>query len=171
MSRSVLRLAWCGLLLAVLSGCTPPLNWREVQVDRLLVFLPCKPDRAQKSVQLENSNVPIEMAGCEADGALFAASHIRAERADQVDSLVQAWQAASFANMRAVNPVALTVENPTPELRVRQWTASGTRASGETVQARMAWWISGVDVYHVAVYSEKLSTEQTDTLFSQAKIQ
>jgi len=162
----------CGAwLVAGLLGCSPSLNWREVQVDRMSVLLPCKPDRAQRSVQLANGNVPIEMAGCEAGGALFAASHIQAETADQVDILLKAWQTASFANMRATLPVELPAQNAVARHRTVHWTASGTRATGEPVQARMAWWVSGSDIYHVAVYAEKLSEEQTETLFGQVKIQ
>jgi len=171
MSHAQPNQAWGVLLTAVLVGCSPPLNWREVQLDRMAVFLPCKPDRAQRSVQLANGSTPMEMAGCEADGAMFAASHIRAVRVDQVDALLQAWQTASFANMRATLPVKLPVQTALVQHRAEHWTASGTRASGEPVQARMAWWVSGSDVYHVAVYAEKLTEAQTDTLFGQVKIQ
>ncbi len=171
MSRAGLCLIWGCALQVWLSGCSPSLNWREVQVDRLQVFLPCKPDRATRTVQLEASSVPIEMVGCEADGALFAASHIRAERADQVEALLKAWQTASFSNMRAANPVAIDAQQQAAQPQARQWTATGTNPTGQPVQARMAWWVSGADVFHVAAYAEKLSDEQTETLFTQAKIQ
>lgn len=122
-------------------------------------------------MQLENGSTPIEMAGCEVDGALFAASHIRAESAEQVDALLKAWQSASFANMRATLPVELAPPSGTAGQLARQWAASGTRDSGEPLQARMAWWVSGSDVYHVAVYAPKLTDEHTETLFGQVKIQ
>lgn len=161
----------CSLwLIAGLMACSPSLNWREVQVERMSVFLPCKPDRAQRSVQLENGSAPIDMAGCEAGGALFAASHIKAQGIDQVEALLAAWQQASFANMRATHPVELPAQSA-PQHRAKHWTASGTRANGEPVQARMAWWVSGSDIYHVAVYAEKLTEEQTETLVNQVKIQ
>lgn len=164
-------LRWVCLVLTGLVGCSPALNWREVQVDRLLVFMPCKPDRAQRTVQLANSNVTMEMVGCEADGALFAASHIRAERADQVETLLKNWQAASFSNMRADEPVSVPPEPKATASSAKRWTASGTRPNGESVQARMAWWVSGVDVFHAAVYAKTVSDAQSETLFNQAKVQ
>lgn len=137
----------------------------------MAVFLPCKPDRAQRSVQLANGSTPIEMAGCEAGGALFAASHIHVGSAEHVDALLKAWQSASFANMRATLPVKLPAQTALIQHHAEHWTASGTRATGEPVQARMAWWVSGADIYHVAVYAEQLTEAQTDTLFGQVKIQ
>jgi hypothetical protein len=165
------RLCVVGVMLASLQGCSPVLNWREIQLDRLVVFLPCKPDRAARDVEIAGKGVSIEMAGCEADGALFAASHIRTGDAAQAQALLQSWQAATFANMRADKPIAIPPDGQ-PELpSVHHWSASGTRANGEPVQARLSWWVSGADVFHVAVYAGRLRNEHTETLFSQAKIQ
>jgi hypothetical protein len=157
--------------LVILVGCSPALNWREVQIDRLVVFLPCKPDRAQRTVLLANTNISMEMAGCEADGALFAVSHIRAERADQVETLLQAWRVANFGNMRADKPLAIPPGPQASAQSARQWVASGTRPNGEAVQARMAWWVSGSDVFHAAVYANTVSDAHTETLFNQARLQ
>ena len=156
---------------ALLVACSPALNWREVALDRLVVLLPCKPDRAQRTVPLAGAELPMEMAGCEADGALFAASHIRAATPEQVPAVLEAWRAASFANMRADKPVQMPSASPAGGVNPQQWSARGQRASGEPVQARLEWWVSGPDIFHVAVYAEKLRDDHTDTLFNQAKIQ
>jgi hypothetical protein len=135
------------------------------------VLLPCKPDRAQRTVSLAGANLPMDMAGCEADGALFAASHVRVANGQQALDVLGAWRAASFANMRADRPLELPSKSPVSGVTLQQFTANGQRATGEPVQARMAWWVSGSDIFHVAVYAEKLRDDHTDALFNQAKIQ
>jgi hypothetical protein len=49
--------------------------------------------------------------------------------------------------------------------------ASGRRPDGAEVQARLAWIISGGDVFHLAVYADQLPPDATDTFFSDIKIQ
>ena len=54
-------------------ACSPVFNWREVPVgESLVAMLPCKPDRAERSLPMGAATVPIDMAGCEAGGATFA---------------------------------------------------------------------------------------------------
>lgn len=170
MTHTLLRQGVGCAMLACILGCSPALNWREVQVGRLVLLLPCKPDRAERTVQLADGNAPIEMVGCEADGALFAASHIRAKGVDHASALRQAWQTATFATMQAGSPVALPSVARAQAVPVQQWTANGIGADGKPVQAHMAWWVSGADVFHVAVYAMKLRQEYTETLFDQVKV-
>lgn len=133
---------------------------------RLTVFLPCKPDRGQRSVPLAQSSGVITMAGCEAGGALFAASHIQVANASDVEPTLQAWRAATLANLQAQDVVQSGPPTFASPLRV-----NGVRATGEPVQAQLAWQVAGTDLFHVAVYAEKIKPELTETLFTQAKIQ
>ena len=66
------------LALAALGGCSPTLNWRETRFDGadLTAMLPCKPDRAERTVPLAGRDAPLRMQGCEAGGATADHEHV-----------------------------------------------------------------------------------------------
>lgn len=169
----------CIALLAVTAACTPALNWRDVAVDRLRVNLPCKPDRAQRPVLLQNTSLELDMAGCEAAGALFAVSHVKAPAGSSAKELLGAWQLATLENMQIKNAAAAlasynsTLDNKANAAigQVEPLQASGTNANGRAVQARLVWFVSGNDIYHLALYADTFTSEITEPLFSQAKLQ
>ena len=63
-------------MLLTLAACTPSLNWRQVPVVQLAALLPCKPDHAERQVELLGAQQALAMWGCEAGGALFAVSQM-----------------------------------------------------------------------------------------------
>jgi hypothetical protein len=112
--------------------------------------------------------LPVEVLACEADGALFAASHLRGVPPGRIDAALDDWQGGAFASMGAKQTAAVPDSRTTPQHR--QWSALGSGASGEPVQARLAWWVSGNDIYHVAVYAKTLRAEHVDPLLEQVKL-
>ena len=99
------RLMWVALLLGVFAGaaCTPALNWRTVQLGQLHTILPCKPDTATRPVPLAGQTVSMEMAGCEAAGALFTISRVRAADPPQAVAWMAALRAASLDSVNMTN--------------------------------------------------------------------
>ena len=166
----------CALALLVtvvwnLSACTPTLNWREVRLDALVAMLPCKPDRGTRSVQLAGHDLSMNMAGCEAGGALFAVSHVRVSDAAAINPTAAAWRVSALANMHA-NAVQDKVELPSfhgavPRTVVR---AQGARPDANPVQAQLVWFTVGPDIYHAAVYANHLSADMTDPFFSDLRV-
>jgi hypothetical protein len=153
--------------LVMLGACTPALNWRAVPLDRLSVLLPCKPDRATRSLQLGTVQTSMEMAGCVAANNLVAVSHVHAQSVELVQPLLQDWRTRALQNMRSQSETPLAL----PPKVVVFMDATGTQTDGARVQARLAWLVDGQDIYHVAVYAPKLMPEVTDTLFSELKLQ
>jgi len=94
------------LTLAALQACTPALNWRQVQLQDLKARLPCKADTATRPVPLAATPLDLQMMGCEADGALFAISHVRAQDTEAATQVVQQWRAFALQALRteALNP-------------------------------------------------------------------
>jgi hypothetical protein len=84
---------------AVLAGCTPAFNWREVGFDQagLTALLPCKPDRGSRTVQLGGQAAQMSMAGCESGGAMFTVSLVEAPSEQAVKAMAQDLQAGSKA--------------------------------------------------------------------------
>ncbi|WP_295523010.1 hypothetical protein [uncultured Pseudacidovorax sp.] len=98
--------------LALLAACNPVFNWRDVPLgDGLLVLLPCKPDRAQRDVDLAGQAVGLDMAGCAAGDATFAVARMDggSSPAEALRRL-EAWRTAARAPWRARGQVQ---ESPT----------------------------------------------------------
>jgi hypothetical protein len=68
------------------AGCTPAFNWRDVAFEGLPVaaLLPCKPDRATRTVPLAGTPRQMVMAGCKAGGAMFTVAVVAVADAGQL---------------------------------------------------------------------------------------
>lgn len=158
-------------ILATLVACSPALNWRQAPLGGLRFSLPCKPDKAQREVALAGRTVTLEMQGCEADGALFAISRAQVGEATAVPDALAAWRASALAALQAAPENARTLPVPSlsaaPGLATASWlAASGQRPQGGAVQAQLGWLVQGSDIYHLAVYADRLRPEQTEPFFS-----
>lgn len=130
------------LLLVFTVGCNPALNWRDVPVgdDGLVAMLPCKPDRATRTLALGGSaSATVQVAGCEADGATFAVAAVRALDAAQADTWLTAWRSATRSQLGAA-PVS---EAPAIVARAAATPApvqlDAPAAAARTIPARMLW--------------------------------
>ncbi len=157
-------------------ACSPALNWREVPLEGLVTLLPCKPDRAERQVQLGAVDTMLRMAGCEASGALYAISHVRVADASQMEPAHQAWRQATLAAMQAT---AAPASSAAPYVKPVAAPAKGTlnpekldgkHPDGSAVQAQLLWLTRGQDIYHVAVYAPKLRPEMSELLFSELSL-
>lgn len=159
-------------VICALLACSPALNWREAHIGSLSALLPCKPDKAQREVQLGRRLLPMELQGCEAQNTLFAISHIALQGPDQTSALIEQWRSATLANMRAT---AMT-EQPFQGKGLRAHPAAvhivaqGLDAKGAPIQAGLVWLVRGAEVYHVAVYGPKVSASMTEPMFSELRI-
>jgi hypothetical protein len=176
-----------GAAVVVMAACSPALNWREVRLDRLAVWLPCKPDQGQRNVHLASQDVALDMIGCESSGALFAVSHTRLKDPTQVGAVLRAWRVAALENMRATeaderafagtNPAATAGKSAagplatTPGIEPVMVEAQGQKPNGDALQARLLWFSSGADVFHIAIYAPRITTDMTETLFSELRLQ
>ncbi|XAH24162.1 hypothetical protein AAFF27_02945 [Xylophilus sp. GW821-FHT01B05] len=99
-----MRLPVCAALLTCavsLAGCTPDLNWREVQLPPtpLQALLPCKPDDGERPVMLAGQALRMHMLGCDAAGATFTLAWVELTEPEQLGAVLGAWQDASLARM------------------------------------------------------------------------
>lgn len=156
-------LALCLLLCA----CSPALNWRSVTLEGVQATLPCKPDQAQRPVQLAGLDLTLSMAGCEADGGLYAISHLRLAQGAQAQPLIDAWRDQA---LQAMHATAAPVAIPLAALGARQaltvYQASGTNPRGQAVQARWIWVQRDRDIYHWALYAPAIRAEMEEPFFS-----
>lgn len=175
--RSALLLAALatGVLLG-LQACSPNLNWRDVRPDDtgLVLLLPCKPDKAQKTVPLGGAPTELTMLGCEAGGATFAIATADIGDAGKVAEVLVQWQKLTLANMKAgpgAQTVALKVAGAAaapPAVLVK---AQGQRADGQPVAGEGAYFARGTRVFQAVMYAAKPSAEASETFFSSFKFE
>ena len=158
LARRCLR---CLPFLLLLSGCSPVFNWRDVTVaDNLVALLPCKPDRATRSLEMPGvERISISMTGCPAGDATFAVSQAEAASAAQAAMWLAAWKAsarAQWPDARLVEALA-TVAGADPA-SVSSFTvtraADGNvrKASAQPDRAEILWFTYATDPAHVTIY-------------------
>lgn len=154
-----------------LVSCTPALNWRAVNLDGISTWLPCKPDRAQRELEIGGQKIQMEMMGCEAQGVMYAVSHARVPNASESQAVTVAWQNASFKQMLAGTPQQTVFQTRGEKSATGQFfKLTGARSNGQVLEAQLAWLVFGNEIYHLAMYAQAISSEQADPFFSEVKI-
>lgn len=173
--RASRRRLLCLLALAGLLACSPSLNWRQVRSDLggVSMLLPCKPDRARKSVPLGGQPVPLAMVGCEAGGATFALSAVDIGDASRAAPVLAQWQSLSLAHMQAgapqQSPIKITGASQVPApVRV---VAQGQQAGGTPVQGQAVYFARGSLLFQAVIYAPRISEDAADTFFASLKFE
>lgn len=169
------RLTAASLLPLLLAACNPVFNWREVRPDStaLTVLLPCKPDKARRSVPLGGRPTELAMLGCDAGDATFAVAVATLDDAAQAAAVLAGWQTATLANLKAAggaqtSPLKLTgAAVLPPAVLVR---ASGQRADGRAVRSQAAYFSQGRQVFQAVIYADRIDPDVAETFFSSLKL-
>ncbi len=155
-----------------LAACSPTFNWREVRPEgsALGFLLPCKPDKAEKTVPLGGQPAAMQLLGCDAGGATFAVAVADVGEVARVPAVLAEWQAATLANMKAGAPqvAPLKLKGAVQPVLV---TAEGRRADGSAVTGRAAYFAHGTQVFQAVMYSGKLEADAAETFFSSLKLE
>jgi hypothetical protein len=170
--------SWVVLIaLIALSGCSPAFNWRDVRLENsnLSLLLPCKPDKAQKTVPLGGQPTVLTMTGCDAGGATFAVTVADLGDASKATALLAQWQALTLVNMKAspqaTQLVALKLPGATSQAPAVLVKAQGQRADGNAVMGQAAYFAQGSQVFQVVLYAGKISPDVSETFFSSLKFE
>jgi hypothetical protein len=163
--------------MAVLMACSPVFNWRDVRLEnsRLSLLLPCKPDKAQKTVPLGGQPTVLSMTGCDAGGATFAVAVADLGDAAKAASVLAKWQALTLANMKAspqaTQLVALKLPGAALQAPAVLVKAQGQRADGSAVTGQAAYFAQGSQVFQVVLYADKIPPDVSETFFSSLKVE
>jgi hypothetical protein len=167
------------LVAAWLAGCSPALNWREVRIEPapLVALLPCKPDRASRTLELAGEAVELGMTGCDADGATFAVGRLRLGVGASAGAAMTQWRSATLANMRA-SDIHEQPFQPAGSLDLPQsvrLSAAGQRADGRAVKSQAVWFArssgDGLWLFHAVIYADNLKPETADAFFGGLRLQ
>lgn len=183
-----LRWLAAAVLLGALAACSPPLDWRTVRMEGagLEALLPCKPDRAVRPVELGGRTVELSMAGCKADGATFAVSHMLLDGsagAAEAGAVLAQWRTATLGRMgvsattdaaAAGSPFTLPGALPLPQ-SVRLQVQGVSPDDAAAVVAHAAWFARAeaaaagaaprLRLYHAVIYAPGPRTAAADTFF------
>ena len=125
------------ILSALLSACSPALDWRTVRADDLLyeALYPGKPSRAEKTILFDGQKITMTIEASKAGDALYAVSviSISKELAKQVDvkTLVDYLQTGMLSNLKEAeksieaNTGIKTAGQPSYELPAKEWIIQG----------------------------------------------
>jgi hypothetical protein len=161
--------------LVVASGCSPTLNWRDVQPDNsgLKLLLPCKPDQGDKIVPLGGRPTKMTMLGCDAGDATFAVAFADLGDADNVPEVLAQWRALTLDNMKATPEKTQTrplrvpgaSAEPAPILVLAQ----GQRPDGRAVNGWAAYFTQGSQVVQVVMYASAIEPVAAEIYFASLK--
>lgn len=155
------------LSVLALLACAPALNWREVALGQRKPMLPCKPDKAQRSVALGGQSVTLDMVGCEAGDALFAVSRVEIPTGVDPQSVLSDWYRASLGNLGDPQGQAAV-----PPLKNKTLAASGAGKGpdGRALQARFLWQVGSRDIFLMAVYAPRVDDSMTEPFLIDLKL-
>lgn len=151
-------------LLAVLSACSPALNWRELRFDGAGLHgnLPCKPERATRSVRLGGQVLDMALAGCEAGGAMWALSFAPWPLGQPVGEGLAQWQRATLDGLAGEPLGAAQAFVPRGALELPQSQrlhVRGAEPGGAALDVQLAWFArasaQGMHLYQAAVYARQ----------------
>lgn len=128
------------------AACTPALNWREVQPtgSGVSALFPCKPELAQRELDLGGRRRSMGLAGCEADGQTFSLAWTEMATPDQVGPALREMRLGLAERLGASPGPArpLLVAGMTPQPEAMQQNLLGARRL-----ARVAVFAHGLRVY------------------------
>lgn len=161
--------------LLTLTACSPTFNWREVRPDgtRLALLLPCKPDKAEKTVPLGGRDTLLAMLGCETGGATFAVAVADIGHAANAADVLGQWQRLSLAGIQAAEPQTRPLKLPGATGPVLVVSAEGVRADGAPVRLSAAYFAQGSQVFQAVllVAASAPPADAAETFFSSLRFQ
>lgn len=158
---------------ALLAGCAPALDWREIRVDEAGVsqLFPCKPARQQRRVVLEGQPRLLVLYVCDAAGVTWALSALRLAEPAQVPGALQALAAAAHANLGAAlaPPQPQGVPGAGGHAAAGRYRISGQRPDGSALQSAVLLYARGTVVVQVTALGPKLGDEALQTFLAGAR--
>jgi hypothetical protein len=164
------RLKLCAALTgAVMSACSPALDWREVRPEGsgVVALFPCKPKSQTRTATLAGARVPMTLLSCEADGATFALSHADLGDPSQVTPALIELRTALAGNLGAgdVRSVAFDVTGMTPNPQAARVKLEGRLPDGTKRQEQAALFTRGTRVYQAVVLGPRVEDAAANVFF------
>lgn len=160
--------------LVTLAGCSPALDWREIRPEGsgVTMLFPCRPDRHERQVRLDDRTVRMQMHSCSASDATFSLGVIEASGPGEVTPMLAALRAGASANLAADGPVPLPIAvagmTPNPESALLR--IAGHLPDGRPVSLHAAFFVKGMRLYQASAIGKVIPANASDTFFEAIRI-
>lgn len=169
-----MRFLTCAVLALVsLAACNPTFNWRDVRPDgtRLALLMPCKPDKAKRTVPMAEQPTELNLLSCDAGGVTFAVAVADVKDTSKVANTLTQWQNATLANIKAPPAPGAAFTLPGLARTGVLIQATGQRANGRAVTSHAAYFAQGSQVFQAVLYADKIAPDVAETFFSGLKFE
>ena len=171
--RSMRFSIYAVLALAGLVACNPTFNWRDVRPDgtRVAALMPCKADKAQRTVPMAGQPTTLNLLSCDAGGATFAVSVADVKDSAKTAAVLLQWQSAMLTNIKAPPTAGMAFRLPGLSSGAVMVKALGQRANGQAVSSQAAYFAQGSQVFQAVIYADIISPDVAETFFSGLKFE
>lgn len=147
-----------GLGVALMLGaCSPSFNWRTWSAGGapLQAMIPCKPDVAQRTVNMAGANAELHLHSCDNEGLRFALAWVAVPSTVDAQVVMAQWQKASAQSLNSQRP-AVPMDRPAVRGATHSawWQLQGQDHRGQPVLSQTVYFTDGQRVYQAAVYGQ-----------------
>lgn len=165
-----LRPALGGMLCAaLLVGCSPTEDWRDVRPadSGARLLFPCKPASQTRSVALAGDPVPMTLLACKAGANTFAFAHADVVDPARVTPALRALADAAAVNLgaAAVAGEPWRIDGMTPNAEARRLRLQGRLPDGTAVREEVVTFARGTRVFQATVVGPALAPEPVAVFF------
>ena len=159
-------------LVPVLSGCAPPMDWREVRAGAVVVTLPCRPSVYERKVPLAGAPTALQLQACSAGGATWALADADLADPALVTSALQQLNQAMADNTagRVLRDEAWQPTGATPNPQSRRIGVEGRRPDGRPVRQHSVAFAVGTRVVQVSVVGDAPAEDDVDALLASVRV-
>ena len=158
---------------ALLAGCSPTLDWREVRPDgdAIVAMFPCRPDRHERRLALAAGSVTMHMLVCSAGTATFALSYLDVAAPASVKLAMTELQTVAAANVGAASapPEPFQLAGATAHTEAGRLRLAGRLPDGTAVKEHAAFFAKGLRVYQASVIGADPGADAIDGFFSELR--
>lgn len=162
---------------ALVAGCTPTFDWREVRPDGSAVraMFPCRPASHERSIVLAGTQVQMRMFACSAGDIVHALGFADMADPARVGPALEEMARTARGNVNTTPGAAVqqppAITGMTPHPAASQWRLAGTMPDGRAVQERIVFFSRGTRVYQAAMLGPQLDEPAQEQFFGGLKVE
>ena len=162
------------LAVALLGGCAPELDWREVRPSgtAVVALLPCKPQSLARSVSLAGRDLRLSMLACKAGGLTWGLASGDVGEPSHVMTVLEALRVSAVGNLQGVvtRSSGAAVRGATPNEAQGLLEVRGRRPDGTVARGQFLLFAHGTQVFEVMVIGADLPDAAMETYFGSVRV-
>ncbi len=162
------------ILVVVLAGCSPALDWREWQAAEpgVTLMFPCKPVRQQRTLALQGREQRMVLEVCDTAGASWALAYVDVQDPAAVTDFLRTLSAAAQGNL-GVAPAAgaepAGVPGATPNAAGGRFRINGRLPDGQQAAERLLVFAKGTWAVQVTALGRHLTDDAASTFIDSVR--